>query len=228
MANELTILFQHHKTDALTLRRYENLAKLNPGVPIVPLTLKSNDTLPGTFDAASIAGLETAKIWHDSDLSLYYWFRHCRTPETTAARYVCVEYDMLFRVPVREFYREVWNADVATAQVFHAGAHFHWNWFASEIPKLSPELRPFAAGTVPLCGVLLSHAALAKIALNFIPPGLFCELRLGTLANYYGFDIVEFPWEKKRNLSWKPEFLRMEFESQAYHPVKQLTPWDEI
>lgn len=227
MEHEVAILFQHHQNDTLTQRRYENLKKLNPGVPVIPLTHNSNDVLPGTFDLASVPGLENEQVWYDADLPTYFWFTRSRTRETTASRYVYVEYDMLMRVPVREFYREVWEADVAGAQVFHAGPNHHWNWFPGEIPKLSLEMVPYAAGVTPLCGVFLSHRALSAITSYGIPLGLYSEVRLATLANFLGFDLVELPWEKKRNLTWKPEFVRMDIESQAYHPVKHLTPWDE-
>jgi hypothetical protein len=165
--------------------------------------------------------MENARTWHDSDLPMLCWFRTQRTPETTAERYIYVEYDMLFRIPVTEFYADVWQADIAGAQLFRHGPHPTWHWFR-EVNRLPPQLRKHAAGLMPLCGIMMSHRVLETITSNSIPMGVFCELRLATLATYHGFDIVELPWHRKRNLSWKPEFLQMQYDSGAFHPVKEL------
>lgn len=120
MGRPLTILFQHHKTDPLTCRRAAGLARRNPGVPIVPLTMGSADVLAGTFDAAGMPGLPVEHPWSGADLALYAWFRYGRTPQTTADRYAVVEYDLLYTVPLSEFYLPVWHADLATAQLVRA------------------------------------------------------------------------------------------------------------
>jgi hypothetical protein len=227
MGAKLTILFQHHKTDDVTRRRLETLARVNPGVSIVPLTHASDDVFPGTFNSARVPEFANENGWSGADVSIYAWFRHGRSARTTADRYVWVEYDMLYRVPMEEFYREVWDDDLAGAQLFFAGPHHHWNWFPVCIPQLPPEFRPFAAGITPLSGVLLAHRTLEAVAAGPIPPGIFAECRVGTLVNAHGFDMVEFPYPKKRNITWREEFLRLDKETQAYHPLKGLIPLDE-
>ncbi|MFO0822007.1 MAG: hypothetical protein U0792_02635 [Gemmataceae bacterium] len=227
MGRPLTILFQYFKNDPLTRQRLAGLARRNPGVPIVPITTENPDLLPGTFFAGGWPDLPADHPWSGADLGLYAWFRHGRTPETTAERYAIVEYDVLYTVPLVEFYRPVWSADVATAQLFFVGPHSHWNWFAESLPLLPPGLRQFAAGVVPLAGTLLSHRALAAASAGPITPGVFCECRLATLANAAGCEMVEFPYAYKVAFSWRPEFIRLDRPAPAYHPVKTLTYWDE-
>lgn len=228
MSRPLTILFQHHRTDEVTLQRFWRLVRLNPGVPVVPLTHASHDVLPNTFDSASIPELAEEDGWRGADISLYYWFRHGRNETTTAQRYIFVEYDMLYRVPMTEFYKEVWDEGFAGAQLYFAGPHRDWSWFRGEIPKLSSELQPFAAGVSPTSGVLLAHRTLQAIAEGNIPLNIFSELRLATLANAHGFDMVEFPYAKKRNITWRQDFLRMDKPTQAYHPLKEICALDDL
>lgn len=227
MGRPLTILFQYYQNDPLTRQRLAGLARRNPGVPIVPITADATDLLPGTFNAAGVPGLPADHPWAGADLGLYAWFRHGRTPATTADRYAVAEYDVLYTVPLAEFYRPVWHADLAAAQLFFAGPHHHWNWFAECVPRLPPALRPFAAGCVPLAGTLLSHRALTAAAAGPVPAGVFCECRLATLVNAAGGEMVEFPYAHKVAFSWRPEFIRLDRPAPAYHPVKVLTHWDD-
>ena len=227
MANQLTILFVHHRSDDVTRRRVQRLETLNPGVPIVRLTYGSSDVLPGTFNAADVSEFAGESGWHALDLVLYAWYRHRRDAQTEAERYVMAEWDMVYRVSMAEFYRETWNEDIVGAQVFYCGPHWHWDWFGPCLPRLPAEMRPFAAALVPMAGVMLSNRALATIARGPIPRGIFSECRLATLAAYHGFDLVELPYAKKRNITWKQDFVRMDKDTQAYHPVKQLSLLDE-
>jgi hypothetical protein len=227
MANPLTILFLHHRSDDVTHRRLQRLETLNPGVPIVRLTYGSRDVLPGTFDAASLPEFAGEHGWQGNDLALYAWYRHRRDERTDADRYVVAEWDMLYRVSMADFYRETWNEDAVGAQVFYCGPHWHWDWFAKCLPRLPAEMRTFAAGLAPLAGAMLSNRALAAIAQGVIPRSVFCECRIATLAAYHGFDMVELPYAKKRNITWRQDFVRMDKDTLAYHPVKQLTSLDD-
>lgn len=229
MSRELTILFIHHQLNELTVRRYGHLTRLNPGVPIVPLTHGAPGAVfPSTYDSARVAGWENLDGWANTDLSIYGWFRHAREARTTSQRYVVVEYDMIYRTPMREFYKEVWDEDMAAAQLFYAGPHGYWNYFPECIGLLPPELRPFAAAVSPLAGVMLAHRTLVAIAAQEIPPGVYCECRIATLANALGFDMVEFPYAKKRNNTWHPDFVRWDKDTELYHPVKELTAMDMV
>lgn len=212
----------------MTVRRYETLVRLNPGVPIVTTTYGSADVLPGTRDVASIPHWAGLDGWANGDLCLYTWFRRWRTPETTAERYIYVEYDMLYRVPMADFYREVWDADVAGAQLFLVGRHRNWRFFKQAWPYLSPEQRRHAAGISPLAGTMIAHRALEKICEGRIPQGVFCEVRLPTLAFAAGFDVEELPYPKKRNITWRQDLVRFDKQTDAYHPVKDLIDKDDL
>lgn len=226
MTRPLTILFLHFRTDDLTRQRHARLQRLNPGVPIVGLTYSEPDVLPGTFNAARVPGWEGRSGWHNADLSIYAWFRDGRSAETTAERYAIVEYDMAFRVPLADFYREVWDEEVACAQLYRGGPHSEWHWFQKQTRLLPPELRKHAAGVMPLAGTFASHRAVAGACAQEIPMDIFCEFRLGTLFCAAGVDIVELPFAKKRNNLWKEEFLQMDRVTDVYHPVKFLLDFE--
>jgi hypothetical protein len=86
-------------------------------------------------------------------------------------------------MPIREYYREVWDADAAATAVHTPQSYAVWPWF-KELPD---ELRPFAMGLSPLNGVMLSHRALAAVCAGPLPPNVFCECRLGTALKAAGF-----------------------------------------
>ena len=221
--NDLTILFGHIQADELTLRHLEIIRTLNPGVPIVPLTFQADDSagqaLPGSFRATQLEPRFVGQNpWAAADCLIYAWYVHARTQQTAAHRYAYAEWDMLFRVPMRDFYAEVWDRDVACAECFFIDRHWSWNWF-KEIYRLPKEIRKFAAGLSPFAGTFLSDRALDKITKQPIPLHVFCELRLGTLANAAGFEIARLPYDKCRNLTWKQELL-YPVKSPVYHPVK--------
>ena len=220
--HELTILFLHHAANPLTRSRFASLQRLNPGVPVVPLTHRSNDTLPGCFDAALIAPEFAGEDgWHGTDVMLYAWYRHARTAETTAHRYAVIEYDMLFTVPLADFYREVWDADLAGGHAMHPHECPDWPWFR-QTDRLPEALRPFAAGLTPVAGALIADRVLAAIVAVEIPLGVFSEFRLGTLARAGGFHLTNLPEEKCRNLSYAADLVDLNRPTPVYHPVKTL------
>jgi hypothetical protein len=227
--NDLTILFAHTAQDEVTLRHLEIVASLNPGVPIVPVTFTPADAqasvrrlpLEGSFDAALLEPRFSGQNrWAGTDCMIYAWYVHARTAATTAERYVFMEWDMLYRVPMREFYAEVWDCDVACAECYFLDRHWHWNWF-SEVSRLPKELHQHAAGIVPLAGTLLADRVVKSITKGSIPLNVFCDLRLGTLVRACGFDIIRLPYEKARNITWKANSF-FPVATPAYHPVKTL------
>lgn len=207
---ELTILFLHHATDPVTRHHFEILHWLNPGVPVVPLSHRCEDALPGSYDAARLVPEFAGETgWHGLDVMLYAWYRAGRTAETTARRYALVEWDMLWRVPHADFYREVWDADVAGRDVKEPSRHRDWNWFA-QMSRLPAALQPFAGGIAPISGLFLADRVLAAISAQVLPLDVFCELRLPTLAKACGFRLTELPPEKCRNLSFEARYVNLE------------------
>jgi hypothetical protein len=220
--HELTILFLHHAANSLTRSRIASLQRLNPGVPIVPLVHRSDDKLPDGFDAAALAPEFAGEHWwHGTDVMLYAWHRHARTAETTAHRYAVIEYDMLFTVPLADFYREVWDADLAGGHAMYPHEAPDWPWF-KETDRLPEALRPFAAGMAPLAGSLIANRVLAAISTGEIPPDVFSEFRLGTLTRSHGFHLANLPEEKCRNLSYAADLVDLSRPTPVYHPVKTL------
>jgi hypothetical protein len=188
--------------------------------------------LEGTLEAVRLEPKFSAENpWAAADCLIYAWYVHGRTPATSAKRYVYTEWDMLYRIPMHEFYKEVWNRDLAAADYFDHDRHWFWNWF-QQITTLPPDIRKFAAGISPLAGTLMSDRLLRNITRRSIPRNVFCELRLATLAKASGFEIYQLPDDKSRNLTWNANYLRP-IASPVYHPVKtmsqivQCLSWEE-
>ena len=72
-------------------------------------------------------------------------------------------------------------------------SHPEWQWFREQMHLLPPTLRQHSAGIVPFNGLLLSHRALLAIVDADPPPGIFCELRIGTLLRSAGSAIGRIP-----------------------------------
>ncbi len=149
---------------------------------------------------------------------LYRWFRH---GGLRARRYIYLEWDALTTAPVRDFYAEVWDRDAAGSTAVLVERDPGWYWFR-QADRLPPHLRPKAGGIVPLNGVLLSHRALAAVAGGEIPPGVFSELRLGTLLRHAGFEMGELPGPKRAMNSFDRGLVAFDAGRPGiYHPIKQ-------
>ena len=120
--------------------------------------------------------------------------------QTDAERYAVIEWDMLFTEPLQNFTVPVWDADIS-GKASHDPKTDAWPWFA-EIERLPGTLKPHAMGISVFAGVMLSDACLAAVSEGPFPPGIFCELRVGTLSAFHGFRFQQIPAEKTRNLHW--------------------------
>ena len=218
---ECCILFMHYRDDEATRDHLDRLRRLNP-YPVVALCNASPARVEGALDVDRLTSEWSAEDkWGGADAALYAWMRH---GGLHAERYVFLEWDALATMPVREFYAEVWDADAAAASAKRAEDEPGWYWFG-QVGLLPEAMRPHAGGLAPLNGTLLSHRALAAVAAGPVPPGIFCELRLGTLVRHAGFELADFPPEKARMNSCTPDAIDFDpARPGIYHPVKEALP----
>lgn len=228
MNDELCILFAYHRCDLLTLHHYENLQRSNGHHRIIPITDDVPEHLPGTVDVAAFPDpWPAANPRRRCDTMLYRWFLN-RT--VTARRYLLLEYDCLCTVDAASAYGEVWDADVAARDIYLPGdgrdtrrgedVAREWHHFG-EIARLPPEDRPYAAGLVPVAGLLFAHHALEKIVAGVTRNDVFCELRLGTAARKAGLRPVAYPESLRRSIQWDPH-ERVPHEPGVYHAIKAV------
>jgi F5/8 type C domain len=225
---ELCILFAYHKVDALTLHHLSLIEKHSHGFPVIPITDDVPEHLPNSVDVKDFPDLwPKTDAWRRCDTMLYRWFLN---REITAKRYVFLEYDVLCNADLREIYAPVWDADIAGRDLFLPGTKRNmrfgkevpddWAWF-DEIAQLPEADRPYAAGLVPLVGILFSHRGLDAVVNNVTDRDVFCELRMGTAARKAGLEIREFPSPLRDGLQWDVHILVPEGEG-VFHSVKSL------
>lgn len=198
---ELCILFLHHGDNELSRFHANRFNKLNPRAALVPLTF--NTGIPGAI--RPIAARVEAEEWRNVDRLIYQWFQSLNA--VAAERYLIVEYDTLCTIPVREFYREVWDAPLAAATIQTPEANPDWWWFRniSDPGRYNGNL----AGLIPLSGVLMSRAVLAAIAPLASGPlydSMNCECRVGTLAKTVGFTAKKIRPNASDYISSNPRF----------------------
>ncbi len=215
---ECCIVFTHYRDDDTTRHHLELLRKLNP-FPVVAVCNASPERVEGAVDVDRLSKQwSDENKWSSADSILYRWFLH---GGIRAQRYLMLEWDTLATMPVKEFYREFWDRDVVATSVKRIEAHPEWQWFREQLHLLPPHLRQYAAGVVPFNGLLLSHRALAAVVEADPLPGLFCELRIGTLLRAAKFELTELPPEKRRMNSFHR--LNITFDGVTpgiYHPIK--------
>jgi hypothetical protein len=228
MTHELCILFAYHKLDEVTIRHFTLLKHHNPRHHIIPITDDISEHLPGTIDV-KVFDDPWAKTspWRRCDTMLYRWFLN---RPISAKRYLLLEYDCLCTIDVEIAYADVWDAEVASRDLFFPGQNRdcrlgkyvdrEWTRF-EEIGRLPPGDRQYAAGLAPLVGTIFSHNGLQSIVETVVRNDVFCELRMGTAARKAGLKIAEFPASLKRTIQWDPNLIYPERPG-IYHSVKWL------
>jgi len=221
--NSLCILFAHHRNDAVTRHHLRILQQHNPTDPIVLLCNESVDPLSGAIDVAQLSDeFAGENKWLGSDAMLYLWFRHCRNIE--AERYAIIEWDTLATMPLRDYYRDVWDADAAGSELKTPQNTPDWEWFSECGSRLPEALRPHMTGLVPFNGILLSHRTLDRICNQEIPKHINNELRLGTLLSACGFQMRTIDRTTSSTNRWRADQITVTGKPGLYHPVKAVLP----
>lgn len=215
--NGLCIIFMYHKCDKLTLLHFELLQRSNPQAIIVPVVDSVPGMIPGTVDVGKFPSrwAGTTDLWKNCDTILYRWFEN---REVSADKYVVIEYDCLCTVDLKEYFKEVWDSDVAPVNMFTWPEDNHWYWFR-ELNKLDPTDQAFAAGIMPFTCCLLSHEALEKIIAITTQADVISELRLGTAVKRLGLKVKMMPNSIRNHIFWHLYPWRVKSPG-LYHPIK--------
>ncbi|MBB5351113.1 hypothetical protein HNR46_001347 [Haloferula luteola] len=175
--------------------------------------LKHNPDAEWYEDAAPRAkGVELTRRWRSGDQRILDWWARNRTI-VQKDRVAFIEADV--------------RITTTLAQAFPAGGHFGcadvvragsaWPWFR-EIESLPEDLRPFACGVNPMSVVVFSREALdALLDVADQARGVFCELRLATLAASVGY-----PPTVLGSLANVHATRHLTVESGVTHPCKAL------
>ena len=208
---ETVILFCYYKITVPAIYCYERLKKLNPDIPIIPLSY-------GNIPFLNWVQLKTPfeDMWRNSDFFRYHLLKQTNI---RAKRYIFIEYDVLTQLPLKEAMKDVWDSDFATHLFEQTSVASGWEW-TREIPTMPIEIQPYTYA----CGTtihLFSHKALKELTkCQYQNMDIFCELRIGTLMNYLGYSADIF------NFSKTITFAEYQIEKQnyptIYHPVKNI------
>jgi hypothetical protein len=178
------------------------------------------EQLPKSIDVGLFrSDFSNEKKWRNIDTTIYRWFAN---RAINAEKYLIIEYDCLCKVDLRDYYFDVWDADVAGIDLFTKRENPRWRWFAeSELAYLPPADHKHAAGIVPLTCTMFSHAALEQIVATTYRNDVFCELRLGTTIKKLGLRFSRLPLLKRSTIcyhgySWQTNRPGL------FHSVKSL------
>lgn len=215
---ELCILYPYITRDHITQQHFDLLKKLNPEAAVVPLAFSPTTALPDSVDFSNLPlRWDISDLWRSTDVLLYSWFL---TRPFSAERYVIIEYDCRCTMPLREAYQDVWDSEVACRSFYTPESKPDWHWFQeSELNRLAPEDRIYAAGVAPYTCSLFSHRAMELLIEKLTPNDVFCELRLGTAIRRAGLRVAEFPSPLRDGIFATPTEIDLS-KPGVLHPVK--------
>lgn len=220
--NDLGIVFNHHDVSEAAVRNLEALRRLNPDVPVFPVS--AGEPMPGGIKVEDLG--EGGRIWkslthgdrklewRNCDWLSYAWMlsgkERCR-------RWVFVGWDVYSTMPLSEYLRGVWDHAIAGVEVFNPEKD-SWHWFKEGSPEALMSSR---RGLCPVCFYMCSDdcaRAIGELAVRYKGWTGFCELRLGTFARAAGYEPAVIEGARK-TISWKWEGWTIEGRG-VWHPVK--------
>lgn len=213
---ELTVLFVHHDSCAVTRFHFDMLEKTHPG-SVIPVFC--NDGTCGSPIANSVRIPMTftrGRNWHNIDWIVRDWFRSC--DRIDSKRYVIIDWDCYCNVSLQAWFGELWDLHLVGSNV----ADSSWYWFCQR-DFLPHNLYRFACGIWPLNGLLISNLAMQIYASEILPDGIFSELCLPTVLAGRGLQPAGFPCGKARKNTFlsNRESVKVDEEG-LFHPVKHL------
>lgn len=250
--HDLAVIFSYHKVDDVTLRNLQVFKDNNPDIPVI-LVSNGGETMPCSLNTKNLLKGAWAKyryharfmkvrhiryLWHllkngtpkeyywsNADLPIYIAYDASRE-QVQADRYIHLEWDCYCNVDLREFYKEVWNADLGARHVIDPASDPDWVFFGEKYSQTYPsKAAANVCGAAPFAGVLLSDRALSLICEELKNDvgwrTTFCELRLGTLAKLLNLDIQELPEYKKK-------FLRGELPCWELSEINEPAVWHMV
>ena len=167
--------------------------------------------------------LDKYESWYNNDVALYQWFKRTNPSYT---RYIVLEWDVRCFIPLKDFFGDKWFSDFAVPCLKKRGIESDWHWFNHGV-QLPEKYKISEVGVAPMACMILSHECISEISNYYFKnieelKDLFCELRIGTLANYLGFSPCEISNEAKENITCGPINLNNMNRKSIYHWVKHL------
>jgi hypothetical protein len=228
MNDRLGILFLHHHVDRVVTNNLRNIRLHNPDAVVA--TISAGAPLPGGYTmepTPRLKWLHSTKKRHSSDRLVCSWFVQRKE---VCDKWWIVEWDTFCNMPVRDYYRPVWNFPFVASSIRLPNREPEWDWFVKarreswfgRAKKIPDGYKPFMTGMVPfLC--LLSEAALKATCTMLLENSLTAgngELRFATAASRCGYAPCGFSppndqitWMTWKTLPPKPAIV---------HPVKHF------
>jgi hypothetical protein len=217
---DLGIFFAHFTMNEATRVNLESFRRWHPDGPVIPVTA-SDETFEGGYFAKDFKLWDPDHAWYNADYPLYHAYLSC---PVKCQRWFFVEWDCHCNMPVREYFRHVWDFDFVAPSIRLPYREPEWAWF-KEFHLLPEKFRPFAMGVVPLNGIMVSDRALAKIIPVVLQERLAvqCELRIATVGNFVGHPPVANPLGN--TMTWSnnhPQIIHSDgtLPPGIWHPVK--------
>jgi hypothetical protein len=213
--NELCILYLHHKNDEVTRYHYSLLLKHNL-CPVVPIFCRDANPVEPLENALEVRKTFSGVNWANADQILAEWYR---TSRIEAERYICLDWDCLATIPLKDWYKEVWNDDFVGSEIRELGDG--WHWF-KDFDFLPAKYREYACGNAPCNGIMLSNRALNDFSQVPCIDNVFSEFRITTVLRSLGYEIKALPLDKAKFNVWRN--CPILDEPGLYHPVKEMPP----
>jgi hypothetical protein len=196
---KIGIIYVYYDDNPVVFRHLSLIQQYNQDCTVVPVRIKT-DNVP----------INKKLLWRNCDLVIYDWYRNDRKVECDY--WIYLEWDTHCTVPLRPIYEPAYPCTASIVKLNPSTSN--WYWF-KDLKRLPRQYHQFACGVVPLCGIAICDDGLAKIS-EAAPRGdIFCELRFGTLANYFGY--TPTPLKANNNLTAHRVFP---YEPGLWHKVK--------
>ncbi|MGE9314221.1 hypothetical protein ACLOAU_21380 [Niabella sp. CJ426] len=155
------------------------------------------------------------------DLAFFRWYLENKS-DIFSKRFVLVGWDCWCDCSVNSYFSRVWDCDFVVPSVKYPERDT-WHWFY-QIRNLPIDVRQYAVGISPFCGIMMSDKAMSLIADEILKPvyqALHSELRLGTIATMLNLDPIVNP-VYSRSIGWREPQFGQKYRG-FHHPRKTLS-----
>lgn len=204
--NDLGIIYQYHDTADMDVVRQNLSSVIQCNTKNYPLiVIRSTDC--------------SGEAWFHCDIPMYYWYQQRKVE---CARWLYLDWDVFFGMPVEEFCRPVWDYDISGSSL----PGNDWTWFRT-IYQLPAKAQPFACGIAPSCGLVMKDEVMSMLSKTFTKEfwPVISEMRTGTASKMNGFVPKQHPFAYET--FWWYGFQKFDdgvinHEKKVWHPIKKV------
>jgi hypothetical protein len=219
MRYEAVVFYLHHVANEAMRYHLQLLRKHNAFPIVIAHCDDSGAVVPHEESIEIPKEYERGTNWHNADWIWQTWYKSRHRVE--ADRYIYLEWDCYADVPLKDWYADLWDADVVTSLAHRPPSN--WYWLQSQLEYMPQELSSHATGLAPLNGVLLSRRAIEHFSQTALHECIFSELRLGSILAAKGFTVETLPMEKAINNVFLEHTASLTTRPGGfYHPVKSM------